>query len=99
ALCVRESVDYPAPHELRLPGKAGQRTLERDEIVDESLGLLARELAAGGAEMSEPAEAIEFARPPLRRRIDLEGRLGVDLGEFAGKAEMAVVKLGGKAWA
>src|SRR5262245_5849786 len=95
---VRQPGDDPATHDLRLPGKTGQRTLGRDEIVDENLGLLARELAAGGAEMSEPTEAMEFARPPFGWWIDLERRLRVDLGEFAGKAEMAVVKLGGKAW-
>src|SRR5262249_4923862 len=67
---------------------------ERNEIVDQNLGLLARQLAAGGAEVSEPAEAVKLARPALRWRVDLEGRLRVDLGELTGETEMSVVKLG-----
>jgi hypothetical protein len=47
--------------------------------------------------MSEPAEAIQLARPAGRRRRDLERRLGVDLGQPSGQSEMTVVKLGGEA--
>src|SRR5262249_43969087 len=93
---VRQPGDHPAADDLGLPGEARQRTLERDEIVDQNLGLLARQLAACGAEMSEPAEPVKLACPTLRWWIDLERRLGVDLGELPGEAEMAVVKLGGE---
>ena len=65
--------------------------------MDQRLGLLARQLAVGGAQMPEPAEAVKLARPVGRRRPDLERRLGVELGQLAGKPEMTVIKLGGEA--
>ncbi len=55
-----------------------------DEIVDQRLGLLARQLAAGGAQMPEPAKAVKLARPAFGRRHDVEGRFGVELGKPAG---------------
>ncbi len=69
----------------------------RTKSLDQRLGLLARELAARGAQVSEPAEAVKLALPPLRRRLDLEGRFGAELGEPPGEAEMAVIELGGEA--
>ncbi len=55
-----------------------------DEILEQRFGLLARELAAGGAQMPEPAKAVKLARPAFRRRHDVEGGLGVKLGKLAG---------------
>ena len=73
------------------------RALQRDEILHQRLGLLARQLAAGGAEMPEPAKSVKLARPPVRRRRDLERRLDLDLGQPSGEAQMSVIELGGKA--
>ena len=72
--------------------------MQFQKIAEQRLGLLARQLAAGDAQMPEPAETIKLARPAVRRRCDLEGRLRIELDQAAGEPEMAVVNLGGEAW-
>ena len=88
--------DPPADH-LRLPGEPAHGLMQSQKIAEQRLGLLARQLAAGGAEMPEPAETVKLARPTFRRRRDFERRLRVDLDQAAGEAEMAVIDLGGEA--
>ena len=70
---------------------------EPDEIMDQRLGLFARQLAIGGAQVPEPAKAIKLARPVGRWRHDFKGRFRAKLGEFAGQPEMAVIDFGGEA--
>ncbi len=94
---VRQPGDDAAADNVGLPGEALDRALEPDEVADQRLGLLARQLAAGGAKMPQPAEAIKLALPLLRWRLDLERRFGGQFGEAPGEPEMTVVKLGGEA--
>ena len=72
---VGQPGDHPPPDDLRLPGEAAHRLRSLTKSLDQRLGLLARQLAARGAQMPEPAEAVKLARPPFGRRRDLEGRL------------------------
>ena len=67
------------------------------KIAEQGLGLLARQLAAGGAQMPSQPKPYSSARPAFRRRRDLERRLRVELDQAAGEAEMAVIDLGGEA--
>ena len=94
---VGQPGDHPPPHHLGLPGEAAHRLVQLEEIAEQGLGLLARQLAAGDPQMPEPAEAVKLARPSFGRRRDLEGRLRAKLDQAAGETEMAVVDLGGKA--
>ena len=45
----------------------------RDEFVDEGAGIGLRERRAGGAEVAQPAEAVEGLAPGLARRHEIEG--------------------------
>ena len=94
---VGQPGDDPPPDDLRLPGEPAHGLMQSQKVADQRLGLLARQLAARGAQMPEPAEAVKLARPAFRRRRDFERRLRVELDQAAGEAEMAVVDLGGEA--
>ena len=94
---VGQPGDDPAPDHLRLPGEPAHGLMQSQKIAEQRLGLLARQLAAGRAQMPEPGETVKLARPAFRRRRDFERRLRVELDQAAGEAEMAVIDLGGEA--
>ena len=70
-----EPGDHPARHHAGLPchrlGTAGGS----DPLVDQAPRVGARDRHVGGAEMAEPAEAVQFPRPLLGRRLGVEDRM------------------------
>ena len=61
----------------------------RDELVDEGAGIGLRERGAGGAQVAEPAEAVEGFAPGLAQRHEIEGGAAARRERAAGEDEEA----------
>ena len=86
---LRQPGDDAAGDDLRLPGDRVVRRAIADPFVDEAARIRARERHVGGAQMAQPAEAVQLARPVLARRLDVEDREAVDVDAVAGEDEAA----------
>ena len=86
---LAEEGDQPPRDDLRLAGQAAVAVRRRDELVDEGAGIGLGERGAGGAQMPEPAEAVERLAPGAARRREIEGRAAAGRECAPGKDEEA----------
>ena len=89
----------PGQHALGddLAGKGhGRRPrLAADPVGHQRPGVLAGEGVVGGAQMAQPAEAVQIVLPGRRRRRHVEGRAAAGIDDLAGEGEDAGVDVGG----
>ena len=85
--------DDPARRDLGAPGGGVARASQRDPFVDQRARIGAGDAGIGGAQMAQPAEAVQRHRPVLGRRLDLERRAGVAHHHLAAEREAAGIDL------
>ena len=88
---LAEPRHHAARHHVGPPDDRIVRAVERDPLVDQGAGVGARDGEFGGAQMQQPAEAVQRDRPIFRRRRALERRARIAHHHLAGEREAAGV--------
>ncbi len=86
---LRQPGEHAARHHLRLARDGGMPLLQRDPVRDQHARLRPRHRHVGGAQVPQPAEAVQRRRPDIARRVGNENGAAADVDDLAAEIEKA----------